>query len=350
MRAFFGGLALALTIVMPISGSAALAQKNKPAFQAGQDFSYPSSGIIAKGKIGGMTLVDVKTIIPGADYGVTYRSDKKEDTLGSLYISRNTVGDASMWFHWVSRVIDMAGYFGNFSQAPATSYTPPAHGVATGMMRAVKPEKGQSTSTGVAVFVHGDYVIKLRLTSQTLSPDANLDRMRVVLDGLQLPSDGVGRDRTAAYAVADCDSPIPTASKAMLVRADMTAGVMLGSVGMAPSLLTDLLFSTGGTGTQWCTDPNAENVYRPNGATDRWVMPQNDSYGILALGKYAQLDTKGYVIVSANPSQMRYFGFLDSTMDPESLSKTDMDVPLIAGSQMGEDGSPVITLPSSLAE
>lgn len=349
--------ALALTVAPPMASvtNAAVPGATDLPIEPGQNFTVPVSGIIAPSQAAGLNLVQAQVIIPGADYGLTYSNtdarsaDRSQSgTLASIYISRNTAGDASLWFDWVSQIMDTMGYYGKTTNAPSALFTPKAHGVASGLIRTLKPSKSGLASTGVALFTHGDYIIKLRVSSGTLSPDENAAVIQTLVDALTLPAlDKEDEQPALAYQVAACKDALPTTSMPKAKRGDGTQALVLGTAGQSASIMNSVVYQVRPGKSQWCRDPNAPNVYRPDGKTDRWMLVESDSYGIIGVAPMTLIGPKGYVVFIADPSGSTFFGLLAKTVDPKTLvDNADKLPPPMVGTDVNNLGEMSIILSS----
>jgi len=267
---------VAALIGASLSASASAGVTQIPA-DAQRPFKHQPSGIVIPAIAGGLPRTAVEAFDDKQlDFAAEYRTqDDREDT--TLYIFRKVTGDVPVWFDRIQRAIEARDIYASPKLAgPPTVFTPPGQSNGRGLMVLYTPGSLPWTSTGAAMTATGDWFVSIRASSQSLSPAQLASRMNQTLASLRLP-----REQTAApdaYVVQDCPSAMPQGPDAAPVKDT-------GSVVLMSALSASIAGKLADKGTtspppRWCRDAfrsPAFGVYRPNAATDRYLVAFEDA-------------------------------------------------------------------------
>lgn len=234
----------------------------------GKPWTHANSGITIPAALDELPRVRATSFAaPELDISQNFASDDGREAL-TVYIFRNTNGAVPVWFAQAQRAISLRTDLADPPLAVApTAFTPPGQGTASGIKAVFAPKGVEGIrSTGVALFAVGDWYVKLRATSATLTPPDLSDWMEGVLSELTVPA----THAPATQPIADCPSklafPGPSAGDSALADALLTTGVKTTASRM--------------TGTRWCLDHVVranQAVYRPDGADDRYLLATGDN-------------------------------------------------------------------------
>jgi len=257
-RAFFVAAALS---------AAPVAAQQPLAVAEGKPWTHAHSGIIVPAALDELPRVRATSFAaPELDISQNFASDDGRESL-TVYIFRNTNGAVPVWFAQAQRAISLRTDLADppIGVAPV-AFTPPGQSTASGIKAVFAPVGVEGIrSTGVALFAVGDWYVKLRANSATLTPADLSGWMEGVLAELTLPRGTA----PAVRPIADCAPKLvfgPAATDSTLPDAALTAGVRTAAARMV--------------GTRWCLDQvvrGNQAVYRPDGARDRYLLATGDN-------------------------------------------------------------------------
>ncbi|MBL0769261.1 hypothetical protein JI743_10615 [Sphingopyxis sp. DHUNG17] len=255
--------AIALGAALAAAASQPLAAQEEVAVEAGKPWNHAPSGIsvpatidgIARGRV---TRFDQQDLDVAASF---FRGSPQEAL--TVYVFRNTNGNASVWLSQAQGSIENGKSFGtpSLAIAPAT-FAPTAQSGAIGVHAVYALTGTDYRSAGVAIFPVGDWYVKVRASSTSRSPAENAAWMKRVIGALILPTLSAG---AAATPVIPCSTPLGAANSA-----DSTA-----TQGAGISQPSDRIVAA-----QWCRETRMEGnraVYRPVGTTDRYLFAIGDN-------------------------------------------------------------------------
>lgn len=243
------------------------AAQDKLAVKAGKPWTHMHSGIVIPAALDELPRVRaVSVAAPELEVSQSFASKDGRQSL-TLSIFRDTNGAVPVWFAQAQRAIILRADLKNPVLAvPPTAFTPPGQSAASGLKAVYAPFEVEGIrSTGVALFEIGDWYVKLRANSATLTPADMAEWMEGVIAELTLPP-GAG---TAAVPVADCKPKLANAAKAAdstLADTALTAGVKTPAARIEAKL--------------WCLERVVRGnfaVYRPDAARDRYLLASGDN-------------------------------------------------------------------------
>jgi hypothetical protein len=253
----------------------------------GAGYRHERTDITFPSELGGMPRNWLRDF--GADrYDVAaiYESADKSTFL-SVYVYRAGLPDTSLWFDRLVPI--MAEREGSRPAADATltpaPFTPTGSDTATGLALAydTAPEE-RYKATGALIFPHGPWLIKFRATSARLDAEAIAQLLKEVESSLYRPEPDYLSP--AAYLVKPCATQLATGpAKALAPKLENVVAFSAVMGGIAASTDEEgakvpLIAS------HWCRDAPFESlgVYRPDEATDRYVLAIGDSGNVVQVG------------------------------------------------------------------
>lgn len=243
------------------------AAQDKLPVKAGRPWTHAHSGITIPAALDELPRVRATSFAaPELEISQNFASEDGRQSL-TLSIFRDTNGAVPLWFAQAQRAIMRRADLKNPVLAvPPRAFTPPGQGAASGLKAVYAPTAVEGVkSTGVALFEVGDWYVKLRANSATLTPPDMADWMEGVIAELTMPPGNA----PAAVPVADCKPKLAKAAEAgdsTLADAALTAGVK----GPAARVEAEL----------WCLERVVRGnfaVYRPDGARDRYLLASGDN-------------------------------------------------------------------------
>jgi len=250
----------------------------------GQPWTHAHSGIVIPAALDELPRVrSTSFTAPELDVSQSFASGDGRDSI-TVYIFRNTNGAVPLWFAQSQRAISLRTDLQDppLGVAPVV-FTPPGQSAASGIKAVFAPKGIEGIrSTGVALFAVGDWYVKLRANSATLTPSYMSDWMEGVLTELTLPRGTA----PAVRPVADCAPKLSfeaDAADSTLPEASLTVGVRTPATRMV--------------GTRWCLDHvvrGNQAVYRPDGAPDRYLLATGDNGKAFAVEPQGTSDASYY--------------------------------------------------------
>ncbi|MFM5949212.1 MAG: hypothetical protein ACKOPM_08275 [Novosphingobium sp.] len=250
----------------------------------------------------------------GNDYGSSQSdvmfqfADPASDTRVTLYLYRAGSANVPIWADRAENsIVINAGSYGTLNTADRRfSYFSPWNNAPNSAVRIVFPLSGKgATATGLMLAQRGDWLIKIRMTSNRLDAAAVEARLASFFTGLGFKADKRGAD--PAYAVQPCADRLPD-SDAKLVERSKEDGVLAGA--LMSSIVPLAANNKPERAPTYCRDATSEelySVYRPSGAKDRYVLAIGDGGVTIAVGR----DTLGELV---NQRETRFSPIL-STAD-----------------------------------
>lgn len=278
----YGRLLLAAALA---AAPAATAAQQPLAVEAGTAWTHAHSGITIPATLGELTRMRATSFAePELDISQNFGSSDGNQQL-TVYIFRNTNGSVPVWFAQAVRAIGLREDLKNPPLAiKPVAFTPPGQTAGSGLKAVFAPAGVDGIrSTGVAIFAVGDWYVKLRATSATLSAGELSAWMEAALAEIALPRSGTA---TTVQPIADCTPQLAfdgTAADSALPAAALAMGVKTP----APRI----------TASGWCIDGvvgGNRAVYRPIGTRDRYLLATGDNGNALAV----QSQTGGYYSVN----------------------------------------------------
>lgn len=207
--------------------------------------------------------------------------DEASRTTVTLYLFRAPVPDVPMWHDRALISIRQHDALGtpDHSAAVTAAFAPPGSEVTSGLLT-VMPLSGRSArSTALAVFPQGPWLVKVRITSDSLDPAQLRARLEALLAAL--PIDPLGMAQPAA-AMTDCSEPLQFGRARRADPPDLSTQLILsalqgaaGEKNNAADAETEVV-----PPSRFCRDPSSQGdygVYRREGAKDSYVIGLYDA-------------------------------------------------------------------------
>lgn len=274
------GMTLAAIVAAMALVSAAQAAPNPISVDAAKDWRHDLTGTAFPPRIAAFSRHDI------ADFGnqqldvmATYNQPETKTT-ATLYVYRAGLPDASIWHDRIVKVMGM-GRLGtaDVPHLQTTLFTPAGQGANSGI-RSVVPLAGKAyTASGVAVFPHEDWLLVVRMSSETGSA-ADLDRaLAGFVEALHLSP--ARNPAPEAYGITPCPQPFPEQAAARAAR-DMTGGLLAGALMQA---LDDGKGKPAKTAApHYCSDPAAGvdyGSYRDGQDQARYLVAVGDGGNVV---------------------------------------------------------------------
>lgn len=258
---FVGAIAASLA-------GAALAQGRPLAIAAGKPFKHKPSGFAVAAAAGGLNRAGVVAYDPDQlDVRIGF-GDPASGEATDIYLYRRVLGDGAIWFDRAARAVALNPRLGTVTQVAAPAAFTPAGAAANSGLVAAFSATGEFTASAVAVTSTDEWLIKVRSSSRTLTPDQVARRAMDSLAALKWP----GRVTASVLApVERCPSPLPELAVAR-PAGDQAQTALMGG----------LLANTRGKwapGLRYClekSEPSA-SVYREVGSSDRYLLAIGDN-------------------------------------------------------------------------
>jgi len=280
------GLA-AVALLAASVGSTTIAAPREISVKSSESYKHKETKLALPPSLGGLPRHRVAELEAVAlDVLIDYRSADGADVT-TIFLYRNAAGDVPMWFDRATKLIEgSTDKYGSVKAATApVAFVPPGQGSASGLRVAYAATNSSYASTAVAILPLGDYYLKLRLSSGSLTP-AQLDaRLTETLAAIDWPRKIAAS--SVAIPIQDCEAALTFTGDAKPAPNDGAAALMSA---LMPSLAHGLARSGAGTATpvRYCRDPKVVDLaglYRPNGDKERYLIALADSGRALQVGK-----------------------------------------------------------------
>lgn len=199
------------------------------------------------------------------------------DDLATLYVYRSAYPDAGLWFHRTEAA--MRGAVGLSGDVPPPAERTLFGAAAPNALRQVYTLDGATKgfrSTALLIVNHGEWLMKIRLSSRTLDAAAlgeRLDRFVAAMKVKTAEANPIAR-------VADCAGPAPAATATAVTDQDARMGLLVGG-GVVAQMAARGSSGLAKDEANWCRDreealAKIATVYRAKAGGD-WVMLIGDS-------------------------------------------------------------------------
>ena len=252
-------------------------------------WEHAETGMILPANAGGFARGALTDSSGGAERDVsgTY-SDLATRSVATVYVYRTMLPNAPLWFdRSLTQLPLMPVYTPAGAFPPAiTAFAPPKASSASGLRASFALVNGKLKSTALAIAPLRGWLIKVRMSSETLDAPALEARLADFIAGLRWPAEGKVPP-PQAVPVAACGKPL-SFKKAKIVRDDL-AQVLINSV-MAGA-------STDASGpVTYCREqgqPSERALYRPVGTDNSYVIALDDAGRFLTLGPALSIEGIG---------------------------------------------------------
>lgn len=304
---------LALAAAATLSGTPAAAQQAKDLkVAAGKTYKHKLSGLRLPATLAGAPRVATYSIGDDLlDVSANYESTDGAEFL-SLFVYRQVTGAVPVWFDRARWAIESRPdvYGTPVAAVGAPSFVPPGQQAASGLIATYAVNKPPFRSTGVAILPFGQWLVKLRYSSKTLESASLATAMRNALAELDWPRDIA--PEPAASPVAPCPTPLALSGDAKPAPANGVAALTAAFLGLAVNVEPKKEKApTPKPAVTWCRDATtlkAGGVYRPNAATDKYLIALSDA----GRGVFVQRDAASALLSKDKPAEPRWsVAFID---------------------------------------
>jgi hypothetical protein len=273
------------------AGPAALADGRPLDVPAGKGWQHAQSGLILTAQLGELQRTKLEDLSQSElDVAATFWAPDKS-TYATIYIYRPGLSDPAVWF---DRSQLAMAHNGNYSlgvpSGPVTRFATPGSAVQNGL-RVTHAMAGKPTgATALAMAPIGEWLVAIRLTSDTRD-GAGVDAvMTDVINKIRWPAKA--GSAVVPNPVQPCTTPIKF-KKAKILKPDLGQSLLGATLSMMANDVAAKeekegpppVFCLEGTGSA------DYSVYRPVGTNDRYVMALGD--GGIAASVFPQLSLDG---------------------------------------------------------
>lgn len=236
----------------------------------GEAWIHEASGFGFAPRVGGfdrLRLTDYGKSESDISFG--YR-DASTGTVATIYVFRAGLPDVMVWGDRAEESIltNASRFYGDTDRAKRrwSAFSPWPNSRNTGL-RVVYPLSGKGLkATGLAMARHGEWLIKVRMSSSVLDAEQIEERLASFLAAMAFPAPQQGG--SAVYQVKPCARPLPTARVAQFPLDGKEAGV--------PDLFTPPTLADNRPFCRETTTISNVTVYRPGGSMDSYVLALGD--------------------------------------------------------------------------
>lgn len=209
----------------------------------------------------------------------------------TIYVYRNVAGGLPVWFDRARRMIEHRAALGTATLHAAGPFVPPGRSNAAGLLATYAAAGKGYRSSGVALVPVGEWLVKLRASSQSLAPAELEARLKSVLAEIAWP--GKMAPAPDAAPVADCTTALALSGEAKPAEKDDSSGgaMLVGALmGQMAASKEPPKTSAPPRAIRWCRDSTelAEGgVYRADGETDSYLIALGDAGRAVSAGPNA---------------------------------------------------------------
>jgi hypothetical protein len=314
--------ALLAALILAFGAEPAAAQR-KLDVPAASGWQHAQTGLVLHAKLAGLPRTDL-TDSGNAELDVMAQFGDEADTAATVYVFRPALMSVPIWFDRSETAILLRSAFGTAAPVAAPlAFASPLAKNASGLRRVYVPSKGPYKSTALAMLPLGEWLVAVRISSQTLDPvqlDAKLSEAVATIGWPKTPVP----EAEAASAVAPCGKPLAYAKKAKLKKADMSDALM-GAI-MSTPLPDDAKGKPGASlpkPSLYCRElpPAAPyGVYRAPEATGAYVMALGDAGVVINIGGMPLFgDTRGVAVSLADLEGTSIYPPFESLPNPDQV-------------------------------
>lgn len=211
----------------------------------------------------------------------------------TVFIFRNVAGGIPVWFDRASWMLEHRSALGTPVLRRAAGFIPPGRANASGLLATYALTGKAYRSTGVALLPVGEWMVKMRASSQTLSPEELEARMKAAL--AEIVWQRKMAPAPVAVPIASCETPLALSGNAKPAEKDdssgaaMLVGALIGQMGAVREAPKGAVPPV----TRWCRDSIevAEGaVYRADEQKDGYLIALADSGRAIGAGRNAAMD------------------------------------------------------------
>ena len=341
--------------VLRMTSAIALLAMSNPAASQLRSLDVPSdkgwqharTGLILMGTLGDFRRVDLKDNgTSELDVSATYRTaDSKSEA--SIYLYRPGLADLPLWFERSQTAMLLNRRIQTGSTAyGVVRFAGPGSTVPSGL-RIVYPLAGRQTgATGLAMLPLGDWLVAVRLTSETMAPAALDSALDTVIGKIRWPRNIP--PAKVANPVQPCSSRLKY-KRAKQVKPNLSDALMASVLGMVVQQSREKGTSRARDTADYCLEENAGaafSAYRQAESRSHYVLALGDAGVTAFVGPQISLDgDKGRYAVTLTDwdSSASYPAFTSMPSPRQVLEMLQHDAPVTSAGREGKN----ITVSSS---
>lgn len=201
-----------------------------PMERAVPTWSHDRSGLTLPGTLAGFQRTGSKQFDQdGYNIGINFR-DNASGSWADLFIYRAAPASVAVWGDRAA-----AGMFANpmlgevdLATIKVARFTPPNGAGDNSGLRIVTPVKNDLSASGLAIYLHDGWLVKLRMSSRTMDVAAMEARMSEFVAALTLPA--ATQPAPPFAEIANCAAPMKPGKKAKMIELDMTSTIIFGGL------------------------------------------------------------------------------------------------------------------------
>lgn len=300
MKTFMTGVCL-----MAAVASAAPAMARDLPVPADKGWKHAQSGVILRAQLAGMTRIGLSDATNG-EFDVTAQfATPDKATFATIYLFQPAVQSVPMWFDRARTALEERDIFRN--AAPATidpiAFAAPGATTASSLRQVYALASGRPRSTALAVIPVGQWLVAIRLTSDTLVAEQLDATLSTLITAIAWPA-ASGAAVPAAVPIAPCSTPlaygkakvVKTQGADALVSLLLTAGLATAEARKKPDTPAD-------APPVWCRGDVAGAryaAYRSSDDAASYVMALGDAGRVITVAPslMGQVDKKGIYTVT----------------------------------------------------
>lgn len=213
--------------------------------------------------------------------------EQKSKTIATIYLYRTGVHSLPIWADRAATSMLSNPQLGKIDLDHTTfgAFVPPNSGGVASGFKLVAPVSGHELkSSALALFAHNDWILKVRVSSETLGQD-ELDATVVDLLG-RTP---LGKNDVVPrpfVAMEDCSEPLEIDKDAKIVRLDLVSALLVSTALGAAS--EKAASSSQTENITWCRDSVGQQfaTYRANETKEGYLIAFGDSGYVASVGHY----------------------------------------------------------------
>ncbi|WP_027441985.1 hypothetical protein [Erythrobacter cryptus] len=350
----FHRFALTLGLAGALFGGApVVAEDNGSAARPVATWSHDRSGLTLPAALAGFERGDSEQFDEdGYNIGIAF-GDPATGSWADLYIYRAAPASVAVWADRAA-----AGMFANpilgdvnVNAVKVTRFTPPNRAGEKSGLRIVTPTKGDLTASGLALWLHDGWLVKLRMSSKTLEAAALEARMVQFINLVALPD--AAHPAPGFAEIADCTAPMAPGKRARPIKLDMTGSIMLGAM-LKVARDKEAKAPAGGDAV-WCRDTASQpqfGIYRREGQADHYLIALGDSGTSLWVKAYdmgpLMKPSKGFLVTQSNGVTEAAYPPFDRLPTPQQvLGLPGRVAPIYSAGLLEENQGTTITVPSN---
>lgn len=326
-RQFFS-TSLATAILLTVVPAHASAQEAQAPVSS--SWSHDLSGLVLPASLAGLTRGESRQFDDNGNNVTVSFHEEASGTVADLYVYRAAPASVQIWADRAASSMFANSKLGNVDVAAVKVFvfTPPNGAGENSGLQVIAPVKGELTASGLAIYAHDGWLVKLRMSSSSLDAASLEARMAEFVAGMKLPV--AVRPAPQLVDIADCQTPLKSDKNAKLVRLDMMGTILLGGViGVANDKRTEKSESRAAdlaVDPAWCRDAASRSeygVYRRGNEDDAYLVAVSDSGTSLTIGRYNMAGlmkpSRGFLVTQSDGVTELVYPPFDRMPQPEQV-------------------------------